>query len=59
MPDGFGWVPFPSEMDPFQAEIGRDEHFVSGGNLKDGAVISDACGHASPSGNSGPDTGDQ
>jgi hypothetical protein len=46
-------------MHPFQAEIGGQQHFVTGRDFEDGAVIPDAEGYASPSGSSTPDARDQ
>ena len=46
-------------MHPLQTEIGRNQRFVTGGDLQNGAVISDACDYGSPSAGSGPDTRDQ
>jgi hypothetical protein len=55
----FGGVPLTSKMHAFQAEIGRDQQFVTGGNFEDGAVIPDTDRYASPAGSSTPDTRDQ
>jgi hypothetical protein len=42
MADNLGWVPLPSEVDAFQAEIGGDQRFVSGRDSQGGAVVADA-----------------
>ena len=40
MPDDLGRMPLSPEVDPFQAEVGRDQRFVPGWNLQNGTVIS-------------------
>ncbi len=59
MAHGLGWMPLAAEVHPFEAEIGSDQRFVTGGNFEDGAVVSDASGYASPPGSSTPDARDQ
>ena len=39
MADDFRRMPLPSEVDAFQAEVGRDQSLVTGRDSQDGAVI--------------------
>ena len=55
----FGGMPFTPEMNSFQAEIGSNQHFVTGGDLQDGAIIPDAGCDSSSSRCPLPDARDQ
>ena len=59
MTHDFGGMPFPPEMDSFQTEIGSNQGLVTGGDLQDGAIISDAGCNPSSSGCPIPDARDQ
>ena len=48
MTDGFRWMPVAAEMNPFEAEIGGDQHQVATGKAQDGAVIADANANSHP-----------
>ena len=49
MTHDLGGMPFTPEMDSFQTEIGSNQGSVTGGDLQDGAIISDAgCDPSSP-----------
>jgi hypothetical protein len=34
-------MPFPAEMDPFQAEVSSNQCLVAGGNAQNGTIIPD------------------
>ena len=59
MADGFGGMPFSPEMNPFQAEIGSNQRLVTGGDLQDGAIISDASSESSSAMSLPPDARDE
>ena len=42
--DGVGGMPFATEVDAFEGEVGGDEGLGSAGEIEDGAVVSDADG---------------
>jgi hypothetical protein len=59
MTHDFGGMPFPPEVDSFQAEIGSNQGLVTGGDLQDSAIIPDAGCDSSSSGCLFPDARDQ
>ena len=42
MADDFRRLPVPAEVNTFQAEVGCDQHFVTGRNSEDGTVVADS-----------------
>jgi hypothetical protein len=59
MADGLSRMPLTPEMNPFEAEIGRNQRFVTGGNLQDSGIVADASYNSSPSGCPIPNARDQ
>jgi hypothetical protein len=41
MSHSFGGMPLAPEMNPFQGEIGGNQHLVTSGDLQNGAIVSD------------------
>ena len=48
MANDFRRVPFPPKVNPFQAEISRDQHFMALGNAQDGTVVANPGNHPRP-----------
>jgi len=42
MADDFRRMPLPAEVNTFQAEVGRDQGFVTGRDSEDGTVVADS-----------------
>jgi hypothetical protein len=59
MANGLGGMPLAPEVNPFQAEIGSNHNLMTRGNLKDGAIVTDAGGYSSSSCSPTPNARDQ
>ena len=46
MPNGHGGMPGPAKVAAFQRKVGGHQHFVPGGWLQDGAIVTDAKPHS-------------
>ena len=59
MTDDVGGMPFATEVNAFEAEIGSNQRLVTSGDLEDGTVIADTGGNSWPSGRATPDSRNQ